>query len=78
MSRKKRISESALQVATLALKESFPDLTPDALRKVLERKAKSASEANITGRGIGIVDPKAETPLEGHPSNRKEMKYGLD
>lgn len=47
MGRQKRISESALQVAALALKESFPDLTPDALRDALEQKAKSASAASV-------------------------------
>ena len=48
MSRPKRISESALQVAALALKESLPDLTPDMLREALEEKAKSASAKKIT------------------------------
>lgn len=39
MSRKKHIAESALHVATLALKESFPDLTPARLRKAIEQES---------------------------------------
>lgn len=43
MGRKRRISESALQVAALALRESFPDLTPGALRDALERTTEPRS-----------------------------------
>lgn len=42
MGRKRHISESALQVAALALKESLPELTPARLREVLEQKTSPA------------------------------------
>lgn len=47
MSRPKRISESALQVAALALKESLPELTAASLREILERKVSPAASSPV-------------------------------